>query len=130
MSTPSGATPLPWDLTPDTLTKSDPTELARRAQENFDALRKVTGAQKRMVVAGTVLTIPNLSVAASVTVNHTLGAAPAAVFTQGATPPFGSYFGTVFVVYNLTATTFDLYGYNHGGYSSGVNVNVYYLATT
>jgi hypothetical protein len=69
-------------------------------------------------------------VAAAVAVTHGFGAVPAAVFCQTSTAPFGSYAGTALLVYNVTATTFDLYGFNLNGYSSGVNVNVNYLLTT
>jgi hypothetical protein len=132
MSTP-GMAPLPATYFPDFKNLSDPKqaqEMLKQLQDNMDALGLTIGQLRRQAVGSTTLTIPNLSLSAAVTVSHAFGTVPTAVFAQAVTPPFGGYAGTGLTVYNRTTTTFDLYGFNFNGYSSGVVVNVHYLLTT
>ena len=136
MSTPDGLYPLPASYFPDfNKNFDDPKargDFLQQLQDNFDRLQLQVGGSgsKRVTSGSSTLTIPNLSSVATTTFNHTLGVVPASVVATGCTPLFGSYFGTGLTISNATATTFDVSGYNFGGYASGVVVNVYYVVTT
>jgi hypothetical protein len=105
----------------------------RKVRENFEKFQIGLGATggKRVASGIGTVTIAAPNVFGVATINHTLGVVPNALVVTGSTAPFGGvYLGTVLTVYNTTATTFDVSGWNVNGYAGGVVVNVQWIAST
>jgi hypothetical protein len=131
-SGPGGMFPIPNGWLEDNAYDPKLNDAMRKVRENFEKFQIGLGSQgsTRVSSGSSTITIPNTNFIATGTINHSLNAVPASIVVTGFTPVFGSYYGTGFTISNPTLTTFDVTGYNFGGYASGVVVNVYFVVTT